>query len=57
MKGAAGAVVTTDLKPQKSDYVIAKRTYSAFDSTGLDKALAGLSQKGRKLGHNNWSSY
>ena len=42
MKGTEGALVITELKPHESDYVIAKRTYSAFDGTGLDKALAGL---------------
>jgi nicotinamidase-related amidase len=42
MKGTEGAKVIDELKPLKSDYVIPKRTYSAFDGTGLDKALKGV---------------
>lgn len=42
MKGTEGAKVIDELKPRKSDYVIPKRTYSAFDGTGLDKALKGV---------------
>ncbi|MEO9319883.1 MAG: cysteine hydrolase [Nitrososphaera sp.] len=42
MKGTKGAMVIDSLKPHKSDYVIPKRTYSAFDGTGLDKALQGV---------------
>jgi nicotinamidase-related amidase len=42
MKGTGGAKVIDELKPRKSDYVIPKRTYSAFDGTGLDKALKGV---------------
>jgi nicotinamidase-related amidase len=42
MKGTEGAKVIDELKPHKSDYVIPKRTYSAFDGTGLDKALKGV---------------
>jgi nicotinamidase-related amidase len=42
MKGTEGAKVIEELKPLKSDYIIPKRTYSAFDGTGLDKALKGV---------------
>jgi nicotinamidase-related amidase len=42
MKGTEGAKVIDELKPHKSDYIIPKRTYSAFDGTGLDKALKGV---------------
>jgi nicotinamidase-related amidase len=42
MKGTEGAKVIDELKPHESDYVIPKRTYSAFDGTGLDKALKGV---------------
>ena len=36
------AVFRDELKPIDSDYIIPKRTYSAFDGTGLDRALRGL---------------
>lgn len=40
MKGTKGADIINELKPSHSnDHVIHKRTYSAFDKTGLDKAL------------------
>jgi len=42
MKGSEGAKVIDELKPYESDYLIPKRTYSAFDGTGLDKALNGV---------------
>ena len=42
MKGTEGAKVIDELKPHESDYIIPKRTYSAFDGTGLDKALKGV---------------
>lgn len=42
MKGTEGAKVIEELKPHGSDYTIPKRTYSAFDGTGLDKALKGV---------------
>jgi nicotinamidase-related amidase len=42
MKGTEGAKVIDELKLHKSDYIIPKRTYSAFDGTGLDKALKGV---------------
>jgi nicotinamidase-related amidase len=42
MKGTEGAKVIEELKPHESDYIIPKRTYSAFDGTGLDKALKGV---------------
>jgi nicotinamidase-related amidase len=40
MKGTKGADIINELKPSTSnDHIIHKRTYSAFDKTGLDKAL------------------
>jgi nicotinamidase-related amidase len=57
MKGTEGAKMIDDLKPSDwnkmedmtktktkttEEYVIPKRTYSAFDGTGLDKALRGI---------------
>jgi nicotinamidase-related amidase len=39
MKGTSGQQVINELKPQKYDTVITKRTYSAFDQTNLDKEL------------------
>jgi nicotinamidase-related amidase len=42
MKGTEGAKVIDELKPHESDYILPKRTYSAFDGTGLDKALKGV---------------
>jgi nicotinamidase-related amidase len=42
MKGTEGAKVIEELKPHESDYIIPKRTYSAFDGTALDKALKEL---------------
>ena len=44
MKGSEGAKVIDELKPssKESEYIIPKRTYSAFDGTGLDRALRGL---------------
>jgi nicotinamidase-related amidase len=42
MKGTRGARVIDQLKPTKSDYIVPKRTYSAFDGTGLDNALKGV---------------
>ena len=42
MKGTEGAQVIEELKPHESDYIIPKRKYSAFDGTGLDKALKGV---------------
>jgi nicotinamidase-related amidase len=41
MKGTEGAKIIDELKPSDKDYVIPKRTYSAFDRTGLDKLLKG----------------
>jgi nicotinamidase-related amidase len=40
MKGTTGQQIIDELKPQKNDSVITKRTYSAFGSTRLDRALA-----------------
>jgi nicotinamidase-related amidase len=44
MKYSEGARIIDELKPspKESEYVIPKRTYSAFDGTGLDRALRGL---------------
>ena len=54
MKGTEGAKIIDELKPsdeknatttimtKTEEYVIPKRTYSAFDGTGLDKALRGI---------------
>lgn len=42
MKGTKGAQVIKELAPAKADYVVPKRTYSAFDNTGLDRALKGV---------------
>lgn len=57
MKGTEGAKMIDELKPSDGnktedmtkkkiktteEYVIPKRTYSAFDGTGLDKALRGI---------------
>lgn len=42
MKGTEGARVIDELAPAETDYVVPKRTYSAFDGTGLDKALRGV---------------
>jgi nicotinamidase-related amidase len=41
MKHTEGARIINELKPSDTDYVITKRTYSAFDGTGLDRALKG----------------
>ena len=44
MKDSEGARIIDELKPssKESEYIIPKRTYSAFDGTGLDRALKGL---------------
>ena len=42
MKGTEGAEVIPELKPEPSDYVFEKRTYSAFFETGLDQHLRSL---------------
>ena len=42
IKGTEGAEVIPELKPQKKDYVVEKRTYSGFHETGLDMLLRGL---------------
>jgi nicotinamidase-related amidase len=43
MKGTEGANVIDELKPFAGrGYIVPKRTYSAFDGTGLDRALNGL---------------
>jgi len=42
MKGTKGAEVIPQLKPEKGDYIIGKRTYSGFFETGLDSLLRSL---------------
>lgn len=42
MKGAQGAEVIPQLKPEKGDYIIEKRSYSGFFETGLDSLLRSL---------------
>lgn len=42
MKGSEGAEIIPELKPESKDYVIEKRTYSAFFETGLDQLLRSL---------------
>jgi len=42
MKGTKGAEVIPQLKPEKGDYIIEKRTYSGFFETGLDSLLRSL---------------
>lgn len=42
MKGTKGAHVINELEPARTDYVIPKRAYSAFDGTGLERALKGV---------------
>jgi nicotinamidase-related amidase len=40
--GTWGAQVVDELKPEKGDYVLQKRRYSAFQGTGLDQLLREL---------------
>lgn len=42
IKGTPGAEVIPELKPQKSDFTVDKRTYSGFYETGLDSLLRSL---------------
>ncbi len=42
MRGTQGAAALEELKPEPSDYVLEKRTYSAFHETGLDPLLRSL---------------
>jgi nicotinamidase-related amidase len=42
MRGTEGAEVVPQLRPQKRDYVVEKRTYSGFHETGLDMLLRSL---------------
>src|SRR3990170_7795303 len=42
IKGTKGAEVIPELKPDKKDYVVEKRTYSGFYETGLDPLLRSL---------------
>jgi len=43
VKGTKGAEVIDELKPQKSDVIIEKTTYSGFYKSGLDDTLRKLS--------------
>jgi len=42
MRGTEGAQVIPELKPEKNDFIVNKRTYSAFFETGLDPLLRDL---------------
>ncbi|MGB3634206.1 MAG: isochorismatase family cysteine hydrolase [Rubrobacteraceae bacterium] len=42
MRGSKGAAPLEELPPEPSDYVLEKRTYSAFHETGLDPLLRSL---------------
>ena len=42
IKGTKGAEVISELRPQKRDYIVEKRTYSGFHETGLDMLLRSL---------------
>ncbi len=39
LKGTKGAKIIDDLKPLDTDYIVSKRTYSAFHNTRLDDLL------------------
>ena len=39
IKGTKGAEVVPELKPQKKDFIVEKRTYSGFYETGLEPLL------------------
>ncbi len=43
IEGTEGAEITDELKPDKNDYIIKKRTYSGFHGTNLEKLLKDLS--------------
>ncbi len=42
MRGSRGSHVIDEIRPESKDYVIEKRTYSAFRDTGLDRLLVDL---------------
>ncbi|MCR6691763.1 MAG: cysteine hydrolase [archaeon YNP-LCB-003-016] len=42
MKGSEGSKVIDEIAPEKGDYVLEKRVYSAFYETGLDPLLRSL---------------
>lgn len=42
MRGSAGAAPLEELSPEPTDFVMEKRTYSAFHETGLDLLLRTL---------------
>ena len=57
MKGTEGQKIIDELNPTDRDYIIPKRTYSAFDETGLDRVLNGsMEEKGLKR-NNYWITY
>ncbi|MCD6478504.1 MAG: cysteine hydrolase [Candidatus Diapherotrites archaeon] len=45
MKGTKGAEIIPELKPEKGDYVIEKKTYSAFFGTKLHELLQKIGVK------------
>ncbi|HLI46900.1 MAG TPA: isochorismatase family cysteine hydrolase [Geobacterales bacterium] len=45
MKGTEGSKTIAELEPQAKDFVLEKRTYSAFHETGLDLLLRQLNVK------------
>lgn len=47
--GTEGAEVVNELKPEKDDLVIKKKTYSSFYNTGLDGTLKNLGVSSLKL--------
>ncbi|MFQ5762790.1 MAG: cysteine hydrolase family protein [Candidatus Bathyarchaeia archaeon] len=42
MKGTPGAQIISELQPSPTDFILEKRTYSAFHETGLDSLLRSL---------------
>lgn len=42
IRGTEGAQVISELKPDENDFIVNKRTYSAFFETGLDPLLRDL---------------
>jgi nicotinamidase-related amidase len=42
IKGSPGAEIIPELRPEKNDVVVEKRTYSGFYETGLDSLLRSL---------------
>lgn len=50
MKDTEGAEVIPQLTPKEGDYVLEKRTYSAFYDTGLDQLLKSLDARTLLIG-------